>query len=338
MNRNDRTSIKLTDLSLESASKVFKFLEEFLITDNLDLDIFDNKIKKFNILEQYFICEYGVEYYSEQKLRLWVKDSTKHKGIDDGVLRLIRENGQNFILGIEGMRNSVRRLAADYKRKNISFKHLPITFEEEAINHRLPLYFIPQTLENYEKRGNILAINKATFKKEVYDIFINIFSENDIEWFFINSFDFKNNPYSVCLLYIEIQENIADFNNRIYQLYDSYTRFYEAEKKKYEDYYADYVKQLKKGAIKKVCTTDKGLSLVDKNETIKISDIGKKFYIEPKELLELPDITKTDFTKILFNNFPHIREKYYKIKLKNSDYLLETFLKSIENSIRLTTK
>ncbi|KLT69607.1 hypothetical protein [Flavobacterium sp. ABG] len=330
MNRNDRTSIQLTDLSLESVSNVFKFLEEFLKIDNLDLDVFENKIRKFNILEQYFICEYGAEYFSEQKL----KHLSKHEWIDDEVFGLIRENSRNFILGIEGMRRSLRRLAAVYKRKNIFFKDLPLLFEEDAIDHRLPLYFIPQTLENYEKRSNVLAINKTTFKKEVYDIFIDIFSKNDIEWFFINSFDFKNNPYPVCFLYIEVHD-MSDFNNRIHQLYISYTQYYESEKKKYEDYYADYIKQLEKGEVKKVSTTDKGLLLIDIDK-IKITDIRKKFYSKPKESLSLPNVSKTDFTKIMFNNFIHIREKYYRKKMENSDYQLKIFLKSIENSIRPT--
>jgi hypothetical protein len=332
MNRNDRTSIKLTDLPLESVSKVFKFLEEFLKTDCLDLDVFENKIKKFNILEQYFICEYGEEYYSEQRLRLWIKDFTKHQGIDDDVLGLIRENGQNFILGIKGMKNSLRRLVADYKRKNIIFKDLAETFEEEINNYRLPLYFVPQTQENYEKRGKILAINKITFKKEVHAIFSDVFTEQEIKWFFINSFDFNTNPYPVNLLYMEVQENLDDFYNRIHQLYTSYLRFYEAEKKRYQDYYTDYTKQLEKGEIKKIAVNDKGL-LIDTGETTKITDPHKN-YNKPKKPFELPDFTKTDIAKILFNNFSHIREDYYQKKLKNSDYQLDTFLKSIENKIR----
>lgn len=333
MSRNDRVSIELTDLSLESVSKVFNFLEELLKVYHLDLDVFESRIKKFNLLEQYFICEYGAKFYSEQKLRSWIKDSTKYRIVDDEVVRLIHENTKDFILGIEGMRKSLRRLVANYKLENKTFKDLPTAFEEEIKDYRLPLYFVPQTLENHKQRGGVLAINKTVFRKEVNDIFIEIFTEEEIEWLFINSFDFKYNPYPVCLLYLEIQENLAKFNDRIYQLYLSYIRFYEAEKKKYETHHADHVKQIKKRVLKKSILNDKGL-LVDTNQVIEITDIRKKFHPIPEEDFKLPDFTKNDFTKVLFNNFPHIREEYYKRRLKNSDYPLDTFLKSIENKIR----
>jgi hypothetical protein len=65
------------------------------------------------------------------------------------------------------MKNSLRRLVADYKRKKTSFQDLWETFEEEIIIYRLPLYL---SLKKHKKimkrkRSKILAINKITFKK-----------------------------------------------------------------------------------------------------------------------------------------------------------------------------
>ena len=74
MSRNDRITLELTDLPLESVCNVFNFLENIVKDYLLDIDIFEKEIQKFTLLEQYFICEYGSFYYSKPKINSFLSD------------------------------------------------------------------------------------------------------------------------------------------------------------------------------------------------------------------------------------------------------------------------
>ncbi len=341
MKRNDLITLELTDLPLESLPKIFTFLENTL-EEFLDLDVFEEKIKRFTILEQYFICKYGVEYYSKPKLTSWLNKQKDNWGMEDETVRRIQENSEEFLSSVEGMKNSLERITKNHKRKYKNFKDLQFPYEEEIIDYRIPLYFVPQTIEDFESRHKTFSQNKNRFKEEVFKIFRDIFSDHDIERFFNNSFDFQFNPYLVSLLYIEVH-NVGDFKSKAYTLYDSYNKFYKSEKARYEKYFANYcedlAKGLKNGVIKEKRTDSKGL-LIETGRTIEVNENRKKFYPTPEKLEELKksftlnEVGKIDFTKVLYNSFPFIREDYIEKKIKNIDYTLDQFIDTFSTSIR----
>lgn len=341
MKRNDLITLELTDLSLESLPKIFTFLENTL-EEFLDLDVFEEKIKRFTVLEQYFICKYGVEYYSKPKLTSWLNKQKDDWGMEDETVRRIQENSEEFLSSVEGMKNSLERIAKNHKRKYKNFKNLQFPFDEEIIDYRVPLYFAPQTVEDFESRHKTLSKNKTRFKEEVFEIFRDIFSDHDIERFFNNSFDFQFNPYLVSLLYIEVH-NVGNFKSKAYTLYDSYNKFYKSEKAKYEKYFANYcedlAKGLKNGVIKEKRTDSKGL-LIETGRTIEVNENRKKFYPTLEKLEELKnsfiltEVGKIDFTKVLYNAFPFIREEYVEKKIKNTDYTLDSFISTFSKSLR----
>lgn len=350
MSRNDRITLELTELPLESVTKVFSFLENIVKDYLLDIDTFETEIQKYSLLEQYFICEYGSFYYSKQKINSLLK-SQHFNGYDDFQKRLIEENADNFIKGIEGMRESLKKLAKNHKRKYGDFStfKLPDGFIEKPIDFRLPLYFTVETALDFEKRlGNRLK-TKSDFKQEIYTILREILQDEDIELFFNNTFAYSTNPYPIILLYLTINKK-TEFKKKMLQLYTSYSNYYLRGKSQYENYYIEYhsdlAEQIKNKKIKKIVLNSEGL-LVDTGEFIELTEQRSRFYpkiknkedkqkfIKELKLFRLPEITKEDFAKILFNSFVHIREEYIEKIIENPEFSIEQYLKKVSTeSIR----
>ncbi|SUX46623.1 hypothetical protein [Chryseobacterium indoltheticum] len=349
MSRNNRITLELTELSLESVTKVFNFLENVLKDYLLDLDMFEEKIQKYSLLEQYFICEYGSIYYSKQKINSLLK-SRSFTGYEDFQIQSIKENADNFINGVEGMRESLKKLAKNHKRKYgdfVTFK-LPDGFIEKPINFRLPLYFAAQTAEDFEKRFGTRSKTKSDFKQEVYSILEDFLQKEDIELLFNNSFAYSTNPYQIVLLYLTIT-NKTEFKKKMLRLYTSYSEYYQRGKSEYENYYKKYYSelahQIKDKKIKKTVLDSRGL-LVDTGEFIELTETRSKFYpkldtvadkqkfINSKELFHLPEITKEHFGKILYNSFVHIREGYVEKAIENPGLTLEQHLKKASTELR----
>src|SRR5690606_37280105 len=133
MSRDSRIALHLSDLPLESVGKIFTFVEDSLKSGLFDITAFETGIKKINILEQYFTCEYMTIYYSSHKLNLWLKTQKEEWGMDDETARNIQVNWEEFVPALEGMRNSLKRLAQNHKRIHKNFKGLLFSFEEEVI-------------------------------------------------------------------------------------------------------------------------------------------------------------------------------------------------------------
>lgn len=350
MSRNDRTVLELTELSLESVAKVFNFLENVLKDYLLEIDTFETELQKYSLLEQYFICEYGSIYYSKQKINSLLK-SRSFNGYEDFQIRFIEENADNFIKGVEGMRESLKKLAKNHKRKYGDFTTFKLSdgFIEEPVDFRLPLYFAVEDVRDFEKRlGNKLK-TKSDFKQEVYTILGDILQEEDIQLFFNNSFAYSTNPYPIMLLYLTINKK-TEFKKKMLQLYTSYSNYYLRGKSQYENYYIEYhsdlAEQIKNKKIKKTVLNSEGL-LFDTGEFIELTELRSHFYpkiknkedkqrfIKELKLFRLPEITKEDFAKILYNSFVHIREGYVEDTIENPELSLEQYLKKVSTeSIR----
>lgn len=333
MSRNDRVSIKFTDLPIESTFKVTKFLNDFLIEDWLGLDVFEEKINKYTLLEQYFIYLYSQDYYSKHRLKKWL-NQTGNDRFDPELIGILYTNSENFVLNIEGKIKSLRRILADSKRKGKVYEKINVSFREKPLEFRFPLYFPPLLGDKSFSNKNYTDDVKH-FKQYLRDLFQNMFSDEDVEHFIINSFKFKNNLYPIQLLYIEV-DNITDFKNRMIELYNFYKDFYDAKRKRYRDYYDQSIENILNGKQRKKIIDVNGTVIetedfvLDKDS----SESRRKYYNGLKKKLELPEITKYDFTKILYNSFPHIREDYIKKMIDNPDYKLEDYIIKTARSIR----
>lgn len=332
MKRNDRISINFSDLPIESTLKVTKFINEFLINDWLDPDVFDKKIKKYSMLEQYFICEYGKEYYSKLRLKQWLRLPENSERFEEKMINILLQNADNFILSIEGMKSSLWRILAQQKRTLQSLKKLHIPFEEGVIEFRLPLYFPPLLTNDSKIHNKSYTVDIDSFGEYFQNLFKDIFSDEDIHYLLYNSFIFQNNLYPVRLLYIEV-EKITTFKDKMHQLYTAYSKLYETNKKRYENYYTQYLKDLLNGKITKKVTDTHGI-IIDTKELIVLSDAQKGYYSKLKKSIKLPEVNKYDFAKVLYNSFPHIREDYIKKLIKNPSYQLDTFFELTGKSIR----
>lgn len=341
--RNDRKGLELTDLPLESVIKVFQFLDSSIKDDLLDIDVIEKKIQKYALLEQYFICEYGTFYYSKQKVNALLKGDY-FKIYDEEQIQRIKENAENFILGIEGMRESLKKLAKNHKRKYGDFTtfKLPEDFIEEPIDFRIPFYFVPQTVEDFEKRFGHRSDTKSSFKEEVHIILKDFLQEEDIELFFDNTFYYPMNPYPIRLLYLTINKR-TEFGKRMHQLYTSYSEYYKRGKSEYENYYiqhqSDLANQIKDKEIKRTILDSRGL-LINTGKSIELTEVRSRFYPKIKDnddkkqfikeikSFRLPEITKEHFTKTLYNSFVHIREGYIEKIIENPKLSLEEYLKT----------
>lgn len=355
MSRNDRTKLYLEDLPLESVSKIFNFLENVVKNHLLNIDVFEKEIQKYTLLEQYFICHYGSIYYSKQRINSFLK-SRHFNSYENEHKRLVEQNADNFIKGIEGMQKSLLKLAKNHKRKYGDFEkfNLKEGFIEERINFRLPLFFAPESAEEFEKKFVPTLADKSTskseFKKEVYKILKDILQPEDIELFYHNAFGYSTNPYPIMLLYIEIK-NKGIFKGRMLELWTSYSDYYKYQKSKFEEHYKKYYselgKQILNKGIKRIVTDSRGL-LVNTGEIINLSEHRGKFYpkityeeelkkfIAEKRLFNLPEITKEDLAKTLFNSFAHIREDYFEKLIENPKFSLEEHIKMVSTSLKRT--
>ncbi|MDE5430707.1 hypothetical protein [Elizabethkingia meningoseptica] len=350
MSRNERISLELTELSLESVTKVFNFLDVAVKDHLLDIDTFEKEMQKYSLLEQYFICEYGSFYYSKQKINSLLK-SHYFNSYEGSQIELIKENADNFIKGVEGMRESLKKLAKNHKRKYGDFTtfKLPDGFIERQINFRLPLYFVPQTVEDFEGRYKNRSKTKSDFKQKVYSILGDILQKEDIELFFNNSFAYSTNPYSIELLYLTIN-NKTGFKKKMHQLYKHYSDYYTHGKSQYENYYKEYylnlAGQIENKSVERRVWDSRGL-LIHTNEFIELTEAQSRFYPKIKnkkdkekfnkaiESFRLREVTKEDFAKILYNSFVHIREGYVENSIQNPKLSLEQYLKQVSTeSIR----
>ncbi|WP_207784981.1 hypothetical protein, partial [Flavobacterium sp. HTF] len=77
MTKYNRIKLEITDLSPESASKVFQFLHILLEEHSLNLNYFKNNLSNYSIGEQYFILKYAKLYFSNDSnsyLNNWLKN------------------------------------------------------------------------------------------------------------------------------------------------------------------------------------------------------------------------------------------------------------------------
>lgn len=313
MSKYKRINLAITDLSPESASKVFGFLNDCL-SNRLSIEYYKKKILDYSINEQYFILYYAKIYFSESDnsyLSMYIQntdrgfaDGEKTKEITNHFDNL-RRNGNTLLAYLSQIENTLERQYKKRKKNNI---HL--TSDNSVYNYRVPLYF-----NTNNKSSNILKIDKETFKKESQKIICRVMDYVQFEKFFINSFEYQGNLEPIQLLHVEMG-NVKQVYSQFYKLYT----YYKTERNHQNKIVSDIRNELINGEIKR-------------KDNLPVNSLRRKFIkIPPK--VSLKKITRFDVMKIMYNTFPQIREGYSQYQSKNPLSTLDSYLEIASRNIK----
>ena len=293
--------IKITDISPESASKVFQFLHILLEEKHLDDNYFKDELIKFTLEQQYFIFVYAKLYFSnseggyldrllKNQERIYSNEDTSQNFLEYS--SLITKNASKIFNITDSNQLKVIEKKLKGSIKNNGAKEDFITqLATKPRNYRIPLYIKHEKIdiENIENRQSTYRVSTvfSDFKKDVFVILKPLLNPDQIEQFFYNSFRFHNNIYPIELLHFEIYDKEV-FKSCVRSLNKTYKENVLPHIEKYtEDYNKENNKQ---GKFKKV--------------------------------------TRLDFMRVMYNAFYPIRESYLLDKQKNpllklNDYLIK---------------
>jgi hypothetical protein len=211
------SSIKITDLSPESASKVFQFLHILLEEKQLDVDYFKEELPKFTLEQQYFIFVYAKSYFNnseggyldrllKRQERIYTDEETSQNFLH--YVSLITKNASKIFNIVDS--NQLKVIEKKMKgsvlnnEANKDFKTQLITNPENY--YRIPLYIKYEKLNDDDIAQSTHGVSSIfnNFKDSVFDILSPLLNPDQIEQFFYNSFAFHNNVYSIELLHFEI--------------------------------------------------------------------------------------------------------------------------------------
>jgi hypothetical protein len=319
MTKYNRIKLEITDLSPESASKVFQFIHSCLNENDLNIKFFKTNINNYSIDEQHFIFDYSKKYFSSSQrsyLNRWIENLENQFGRREQSLNYV----SNIIKGSEEILNyiQVKEKTVERQFKVLKKKDLYINIKSNAIKYRIPLYF---KVKDQEKRKVLeelseIEINKNIFKERAKELLSEIIRDEEFEVFFNNSFDYCGNEYPIEELNLEF-ENSGILYSKIHKLYN----YYNEVRNKQNEVVNDYLKKEK----------DKRLN--PKDPTKKPSEIRAKFYQSQK----IPNIHRAgrfEFMQIMYNAFPQIRESYYFCLQKKPSSNLQVYLKTKSRNIK----
>ena len=321
-----RIKLDITDLSPESASKVFQFLHTLLVDHSLDLNYFKHIISKSDIGEQYFILKYAKLYFShdpDSYLNNWLKKLDVENQIieDNNSFELIITNISIILNYIENNEKTIERQYKFCKKNEFDYSNLNV------IRYKIPLrsltiktqfdgnlrafetpIFIGKTDEERTKKENYIIEKPSDyfleFKSNVFRILANIFDESQIEKLFYNSFSLQRSDKDPNCLNLEFKDSkiLYDAFFEIYQTYNS------------EKNSGLRVKQI----------------LEQRKQNKEIKRTRKKFVAK----LSNNKITKLDIMKIMYNSFPQIRDTYKSFAKKNPSTDLNKYLLTKSRNIK----
>ena len=302
--------IKITDISPDSASKVFQFLHILLEEKHLDENYFKEELIKFTLEQQYFIFVYAKLYFANSERgyldrllknqeRLYVNEDTSQNFLeysslitknaskifnitDSNQLKVIEKKLKGSIRNNDAKEDFITQLAANPYNTKLDVK---------PFNYRIPLYIKYDRINNAEiekerEKYGVSVIFKD-FKKDVFDILKPILNPDQLEQFFYNSFAFHNNAYPIEFLHFEISEK-GVFQSCIRNLNNTYKKNVLPHVEKYTE------------------------------------DYNKKYNKEDK----FKGVSRLEFMKVMYNTFPSIRDSYQLKKQKNPSLKLDDYLKT----------
>lgn len=313
----------LTDIPIESAAKIFRFLNYFLKKKNLDPEYLKINLKKFTYEEQYFLCKYALEYYSLEDgtyLDKWMREQVSLLGGYDESRSLITEivNNVKEIKSIFNFKNRgiieknfatsriIKQANATYLPAHGVEQKIKIVTKKNLTNIRpRKRIAIMRTYRSY-KRIPLYCVGKELFEKFKAQFFDNLkmcLDHESTEKLFYNTFEFQGNPHHLQLLNLKVAKK-SQLEIAIGAL-----------TKSYKEIISDHV----------------GLdSYIKYNKSVderrkSVNRLKRKFI--PKKLGQPIEIQRIHFMRAMYNGFTYLREAYHKDLLNNPALDLDSFLR-----------
>lgn len=299
MPKNNRIKLEITDLSPESASKVFQFLHILLEEEQLDENYFKEELLKFTLEQQYFIFVYAKSYFNsseggyldrllKSQERIYVDKETSQTFLE--YTSLITKNASKIfnIASSNQLKVIVKKLKGSIKN-NTAKDDFITQLATKPYKYRIPLYIKLEKINNedFETEKSQYRVSSIfnDFKKEVFNILKPILNPDQIQQFFYNSFAFHNNDYPIELLHFEIA-NKEIFNSCVRNLNNTYKNNVLNHVEKFtEDYNRKY------------------------NKDDKFKSVGR-----------------LEFMRVMYNTFPQIRDSYNLYHQKDPSQSIDDYL------------
>ncbi|GAB5565164.1 MAG: hypothetical protein Wins2KO_22270 [Winogradskyella sp.] len=294
MKKYKRVIPRLTDLDPSDVSEIFSFLKS-LFEVKLRLDHLQEDLYKHTLYQQYFIVQYGKQYFnldntnSYLSKRLYdLEQDIESQDEEDAFIaykEVITTNNLILQKKLNLLEKNIINRVRYYLKHGIQSKLSP-SISETVIDKKIPVY-----------------LKSREFKKIVYKSLKALYSEQQIDDFYINSFKSSTQSFPPKLLYLEI-ENSSILYAAIYSLFN---------------YKFKYVSE--------------NLRTLNSKYNYKVSKmplVKQKFYSE----LKTDKVTRYDFMCIMFNAFPQIRDTYYKALKQTPSLTLKDYLTTKSRNIR----
>ena len=283
MEKYKRVNPKTTDLNLKDVSKIYLFLRILFEDKHLNIQFFESNLYKFTLYQQHFIIKYGKQYFD-----LSNKDSFISKRI-----KSLKES-----IETQEEEDSFKQYEMDIITSN-KMLHKKFDVLQNRIDNRIKYYLkhnmrnllTAPTIESKKKKKIPVYLKTKEFKRSVSNALKDLYSKDQIDDFYNNSFHHTPQTFPPKLLYLEIENSTALYNAM-------YTLFSKRFK---------YISE--------------NLTALNSKYNRKISRMPKKrqqFYSE----LKTDKVTRYDFMSVMHNAFPKIRDSYSKAKQKNSSLTL----------------
>ncbi len=253
-----RIKPKLTDLPVDSSIRIFSFLKEILEEHNLDVKVFEEKLKNFNIGETYFIVYYSIRYFDyyniKSQLRVWIENYERSmKDYDDFQIRRIelRLNSEELITycktHVFSLNNRFKHIIVNYPLRYDFPNRLDLDIVSETTKRmirgrksrrsisleensqksiRIPV-ILKQEVIDVQKKDGSKNEERLSYKdsemvlKEIKELFSDLMSDSDFIDFKKNTFRHYNSESSfnpLSFLYIDVTSKSVLYE-RIYSLF-----------------------------------------------------------------------------------------------------------------------
>lgn len=331
MPKYNRTIFKIFDLPPKNISKIFSFVHHFYNEESLKLSYFKESLKQFSIQEQNFICLCCINYFDLTRKSFLKSEIIRFENDFDfdmasEYVKTLTDNAESLLTYInnvllktlERQHGLIKRralitdfaktvdLTKDDFRLPLYSKNIEIKFSKEPnlvrklVSEEVIDYLIAQKIDPKVK---LKAEDFVGFKKQFFEILMSEFDNNQISQIFNNSFNFDGNSDDAKLLNIEFI-NSTKIYNCFYQIFCIYNNFQN---------------NLVAG-IQEI-----NFTYSEKSRT------RSRF---EKKIKKINAATKVDFMRIMYYNFPQIRDSFILYKSKNPHASLKKYLTTKSRNIR----
>ncbi|NRR91392.1 hypothetical protein HSX10_07430 [Winogradskyella undariae] len=367
MPKYSRLKLKLTDIPLESAIKVFSFLEKLLKEEKLDLNFFKQNHQRFTIGETYFLMYYSLRYFDfsnpKSHIRLHIEQIDESRQMIDDFIsykfeiksnaeelqyycskhidstrskyykNLIngRKVGSSWIVFDNSNLEAVKRVILNNRDNKINKG-----FDSVSMNSiRIPLSIHISTKSN---QGILKYVEMNGVLDEYKRLFSDFLSSSDLKRLSNNLFrESKNDNSIIPLDFLSLNcISKSDLYDRIYRLYLIYRE--NTQKEMLLNYEKDVTKFNRLIAAYEVNLTVKnqlGKEELKDHLDKKTRELYKKLGLRKKFKYNSTNVRKYDFLCAFFFSFPVIRDSYLNHTECNDYSDLPNYLRTECRNIKL---